>query len=68
MTQIELNPKYWSISIDGIEQCFFPVDLASNEKEAESVWRNHILNQWERGKYKKYKIEAAKIVALPYLN
>jgi len=34
MTQIELNPKYWSISIDGIEQCFFPIDWALNEKEA----------------------------------
>jgi hypothetical protein len=68
MTQIELKPKYWSISIDGIEQCFFPIDWAPDKKEAESVWRNRILNQWERENYKKYKIEAAKIAALPYLN
>lgn len=60
---LELKPRYWSILNEGIEQAFIPLKFANNEKEAVEYYKNHVLNRWQRERFRKFDYEAKAVVS-----
>ena len=59
---IELKPRYWAILNDGIEQAFLPLKFANNKNEAVEYYKNKVLNDWQKERYKNFNYEANAVI------
>ena len=60
---IELKPRYWAILNDGIEQAFLPLKFANNKNEAVEYYKNKVLNDWQKERYKNFNYEAKAVIS-----
>ncbi len=62
----ELKPKYWAILNQNMEIAFIPIKCAKNKVEAIRYYRENVLNQWQRERYKEFEYTAKPVVSYSY--